>query len=112
MKLLLKFFLVSLVLIVIAGAAIGGGTLYTLHKYGQDLPDYRQLAVYEPDVMTRVHAGDGQLLAEFAIEKRAFVPIEAMPKRVIMHSCRQRIKIFTPIRGLISRVSPVRSSPT
>ena len=33
--------------------------------------------------MTRVHAGDGQLLAEFAIEKRAFVPIEAMPKRVI-----------------------------
>lgn len=83
MKFLLKFFLVSLVLIVIAGAAIGGGTLYTLHKYGQDLPDYRQLAVYEPDVMTRVHAGDGQLLAEFAIEKRAFVPIEAMPKRVI-----------------------------
>jgi penicillin-binding protein 1A len=83
MKLLLKFFLISLVLILIAGAAIGGGTLYTLHRFGQDLPDYRQLAVYEPDVMTRVHAGDGQLLAEFAIEKRAFVPIEAMPERVI-----------------------------
>lgn len=83
MKFFLKFFLVSFVLIVIAGGAIGGVTLWTLHKYGQDLPDYRQLAVYEPDVMTRVHAGDGQLMAEFAIEKRAFVPIEAMPKRVI-----------------------------
>lgn len=83
MKFFLKFFLVSFVLIVVAGGAIGGVTLWTLHKYGQDLPDYRQLAVYEPDVMTRVHAGDGQLMAEFAIEKRAFVPIEAMPKRVI-----------------------------
>ncbi|MEX0693092.1 MAG: penicillin-binding protein 1A [Rhodospirillales bacterium] len=83
MKFLLRFTLVSLFLLVIAAAAIGGGTLLVLHKYGRDLPDYRQLATYDPQVMTRVHAGDGRLLAEFAIEKRAFVPINAMPRRII-----------------------------
>ena len=52
-------------------------------KYGSDLPDYRQLADYEPKIVTRVHAGDGRLLAEFSTEKRVFVPISAVPKRVI-----------------------------
>jgi penicillin-binding protein 1A len=54
-----------------------------LYYYGRDLPDYRWLASYEPPVMTRVHAGDGRLIAEYALEKRAFVPIEAMSKRAI-----------------------------
>jgi penicillin-binding protein 1A len=65
-------------------AIIGvGGLIYVFHKFGQDLPDYRQLGYYEPKVMTRVHAGDGRLLAEYAIEKRVFVPIRAMPRRVV-----------------------------
>src|SRR5690606_26135477 len=38
---------------------------------------------YQPPVLTRVHAGDGRILAEFAIERRLFVPIEAIPKTVI-----------------------------
>ena len=64
--------------------AIGaGGVLYVFQQYGRDLPDYKQLATYEPPVMTRVHAGDGRLLAEYAVEKRVFVPIKAMPKRVL-----------------------------
>ena len=44
MKFFVRFMLVSLVLLVIAAAAIGGGTLLVLHKFGRDLPDYRQLA--------------------------------------------------------------------
>ncbi|MBO6519880.1 MAG: penicillin-binding protein 1A [Rhodospirillales bacterium] len=83
MKFLLHFTLITLSLLVLASAAVGGGALYVLHTFGRDLPDYRQLATYDPQVMTRVHAGDGRLLAEFAIEKRAFVPIEAMPRRII-----------------------------
>lgn len=70
-------------LIVLAGIVGGGAVLYVLHHYGRGLPDYRQLADYEPPVMTRVHAGDGRLLAEFAIQRRVFVPIEAIPKRLI-----------------------------
>ena len=52
-------------------------------KYSQDLPDYAQLANYEPPVMTRVHAGDGSLIAEYARERRLYLPIQAVPKLVI-----------------------------
>ena len=83
MKFFLRVTLISVFLLILAAGAVGGGTLWILHSFGRDLADYRQLATYDPQVMTRVHAGDGRLLAEFAIEKRAFVPIEAMPRRII-----------------------------
>src|SRR5215470_8479780 len=68
--------------LVLLGAA--GLTGYLLIKrYSADLPDYTQLAKYDPPVVSRVLAGDGRLLAEYAIEKRVFVPIGAIPKRVI-----------------------------
>ena len=69
-------------LILIAFAGVGGGA-YIFYKFGRGLPDYKQLADYEPPVMTRVHAGDGRLLAEYAEQKRVFVPQAAMPKRVV-----------------------------
>lgn len=47
-----------------------------------DLPDYEVLAKYEPPVTTRVHAADGVLMAEFARERRLFLPIKAVPDRV------------------------------
>lgn len=48
----------------------------------KELPDYRQLANYEPAVTTRLFAGDGQLLMEYAAEKRLFVPVDKIPDRV------------------------------
>ncbi len=77
-----KFFLILFVLgifVVIAGAGVA---IYGLWHYGRDLPDYEQLADYEPPTVTRLHAGDGQLIAEYAKERRVFVPISAIPKRV------------------------------
>ncbi|HEX6142761.1 MAG TPA: penicillin-binding protein 1A [Geminicoccaceae bacterium] len=65
------------------GLAAGAGGLYLLQRSQQDLPDYRQLADYRPPQVTRIHAGDGRLMAEYAREKRVFVPIEAMPRRLI-----------------------------
>jgi penicillin-binding protein 1A len=50
--------------------------------YGKDLPDYSQLKNYEPPIVTRIYAGDGRLLAEYAQERRVFVPIEVVPKQV------------------------------
>jgi len=70
-------------LLFILGVAGAGGVLFIFYEFGRGLPDYRQLADYEPPVMTRVYAGDGRLLAEYAIERRVFVPISAMPRRVI-----------------------------
>jgi penicillin-binding protein 1A len=79
MRLLLSL-LMSVVMLALAGA---GGLVFLLDHYNQDLPDYTKLANYQPPVTTRVHAGDGRLLAEFASERRVFVPIDAMPRRVI-----------------------------
>ncbi len=64
--------------------AIGGVILMigVVYKYGQNLPDFSQLKDYRPPVVTRVHAGDGRFLAEFAQEKRIFVPITEVPDLV------------------------------
>ena len=54
-----------------------------LWHFSKDLPDYSTLQDYEPAVMTRVHATDGTLLAEYARERRLYIPIQAVPKMVI-----------------------------
>ncbi len=65
------------------GAVVGiAGFFYVLNYYGKDLPDYTELRNYEPPIVTRLYAGNGQLLAEFAQEKRVFVPVEFIPDRV------------------------------
>jgi penicillin-binding protein 1A len=69
-----------LLLLAVAG---GAAVLYVLYHYGRGLPDYQQLAGYEPPTVTRIHAGDGRMIAEYATEKRVFVPVDAMPKRVV-----------------------------
>ncbi|HUD50201.1 MAG TPA: penicillin-binding protein, partial [Parvibaculum sp.] len=68
-------------LVVVAGGLLAGG--YMLWQMNIELPDYSKLANYEPPVMTRVHAGDGELIAEYARERRLYVPINAIPKRLI-----------------------------
>ncbi|MCP4393236.1 MAG: penicillin-binding protein 1A [Alphaproteobacteria bacterium] len=78
-KSIAAFFSTILLLTIVIAAAI----LVVLWTYGKELPDYRQLANYEPKITSRFYSGDGSLLSEYAIEKRIFVPIEAMPKRVI-----------------------------
>ena len=67
---------------VLGAIAVAGVILYSLWHYGPTLPDYKQLADYEPPTATRVHAGDGRLIAEYATENRVFVPITSIPKRV------------------------------
>ncbi len=79
MRLLLSL-LMAFVMLALAGA---GGLVFLLDHYDQDLPDYTRLANYEPPVTTRIYAGDGRLMAEFASERRIFVPIDAMPRQVI-----------------------------
>ncbi|HEX9769324.1 MAG TPA: penicillin-binding protein 1A [Kiloniellales bacterium] len=79
----MRLLLAVLVLVICGAVATAGGVLYVFHHYGRDLPDYKQLADYDPPTVTRVHAGDGRLLAEYAVQKRVFVPIQAIPKRVI-----------------------------
>jgi penicillin-binding protein 1A len=68
--------------VALAAVGVGIGVLGYM-RYSTDLPDHTTLANYSPSVATRVHAGDGRLVAEFASERRVFVPIASVPKRVI-----------------------------
>ncbi len=44
------------------------------------IPDYEVLSLYEPPVMTRVHAANGRLMAEFATKHRLYLSIKSIPK--------------------------------
>src|SRR4051812_16058441 len=72
-------------LFTLAAVGIIGGAVaaYGLYRHiAADLPDYRWLADYQPSQMSRIYAADSRLLAELAAERRVFMPIEAIPKRV------------------------------
>ena len=51
--------------------------------FSSGLPDYKKLSNYEPSVLSRVYTQHGELVAEFALEKRLFIPIESIPEKVI-----------------------------
>ncbi|MBL4739603.1 MAG: penicillin-binding protein 1A [Sneathiella sp.] len=82
MKRLLRFLVLSLCLLILGGMVASAVVFYGFWHFGKGLPDYEQLARYEPPVMTRVHAADGSLIAEYARQRRLFVPIGSIPKRV------------------------------
>jgi penicillin-binding protein 1A len=66
-------------LLFVVAAAVFAGVLW---KYEQELPDYSVLKNYEPPVMTRVHAADGSLLAEYSRERRLYLPSDEIPDLV------------------------------
>ncbi len=51
--------------------------------FSAGLPDYKKLAKYQPPVSSRVYAKNGVLIAEYAVEKRIFIPYDAIPKKII-----------------------------
>ena len=82
MRLIARFFgfvfATSAILFVIAGAFAG----LVIWHFEQALPDTAQLQNYEPPVMTRVHAGDGSVLAEYSHQRRLYLPSSAIPRLV------------------------------
>jgi len=77
---LLGFGFASAVVLFVAVSGVAG---FLIWQASRDLPDYESLENYEPPVMTRIHAHDGSLMAEYARERRIFVPINVVPKQVI-----------------------------
>src|SRR5271156_3757183 len=59
-------------------AASAGGYMAYRH-FAADLPDVDGLRNYQPPVMTRVFGSDSRLIADFATERRIFVPYSAIP---------------------------------
>jgi len=82
MRLLGQIFLALISVGFLAVIAAIGLVFAVFAHYGKDLPDYSQLKNYQPSTLTRIYAGDGRLLAEYAEERRVFVPIGAIPPLV------------------------------
>ncbi len=82
MRLIARFFgfmFATGTIVLVLGAAAAGLVIW---YYQQDLPDYTQLKNYEPPVMSRMHAADGSLMAEYSHERRLYLPSPAIPPLV------------------------------
>lgn len=51
--------------------------------YSAQLPDFRQLTEYKPALITKVYDRHGEIIAEFARERRIWTPVGEMPKGLI-----------------------------
>src|SRR5664279_4295104 len=75
------FLYIGLGIGVVAAAGVLGAVIY-IYAVTRDLPSVEALRDYTPPVTTRVYAGDGSLLGEYAREHRIFVPIAFVPKLI------------------------------
>lgn len=78
-KLFVGFFSLAFMVAFIGVAIIFFGFWF----YGRDLPSLSKLGDYEPPIVSRVYAGNGEIIGEFASEKRVFVPYKLIPKKVV-----------------------------
>lgn len=65
------------VLGVLVGAIAAAGIVT---YYSSQLPDFRKLTEYQPSLITKVYDRNGAVIAEFAKERRIWMPVEEMPK--------------------------------
>jgi penicillin-binding protein 1A len=70
-------------LVALGALAMGGLIGVALVYFDGQLPDFRQLTNYKPPLITRVYDRNGEILAEYADERRIWVPINEIPKPVI-----------------------------
>jgi penicillin-binding protein 1A len=80
---MLNFLNFSLKFLIIFSISILLFVFSTLWYFSIGLPDYKKLSNYQPPISSRVYSKDGKLIAEYALEKRLFVPFESIPDKVI-----------------------------
>ncbi len=71
-----------------------------LSALARTVPSVEKLAEYNPPITSRVHAGDGTLIYEFAEEHRVFVPYEAIPDHVVQAFVSSEDKKFFRHNGI------------
>ena len=90
--------------ILIGTAAVFGllfiGVIGWFFVVTQNLPSEDELANYEPPIMSRVHAGDGKLVAEFATQHRVYVPSEELPDQLVQAFISAEDKTFFEHSGI------------
>ena len=64
----------------LAGAALLGAISGVLFAYSPDLPEISELDRYSPGTITRIHARGGELIGEFATERRFIIGYDEIPE--------------------------------
>ena len=64
----------------LAGAALLGALSGVLFAYSPDLPEISELDRYSPGTITRIHARGGELIGEFATERRFIIGYDEIPE--------------------------------
>ena len=59
-----------------------GGFVALVQVYGNELPSTEELRNYRPNMLSRVYSGEGEVIAEYAKQRRIFVPIDEVPEVV------------------------------
>ena len=80
---MLKFLNFSAKYIIIFFAFILFFSFSTLWYFSAGLPDYKKLSNYQPPISSRVYSENRKLIAEYALEKRLFIPYESIPEKVV-----------------------------
>ena len=78
-----KFINFSLKFVIIFFVVLIFFTFSTLWYFSIGLPDYKKLSNYQPPISSRVYSEDRKLIAEYAIEKRLFIPFDSIPEKVV-----------------------------
>ena len=73
-------------------------TLSTLWYFSIGLPDYKNLKNYQPPISSRVYSENRKLIAEYALEKRLFIPYGQYLKKLLILFLPLKIKIFLVIQ--------------
>ena len=80
---MLNFLNFSLKFLIIFSVALLIFVFSTLWYFSAGLPDYKKLSNYQPPISSRVYSQENELIAEYALEKRLFIPYESIPEKVI-----------------------------
>ena len=80
---MVKFLNFSLKYIIVFIAFLVFFSFSTLWYFSAGLPDYKKLSNYQPPISSRVYSEDSKLIAEYALEKRLFIPFESIPDKVV-----------------------------
>ena len=80
---MLNFINFSLKFIIVFFVVIMFFVFSTLWYFSIGLPDYKKLSNYEPPISSRVYSENNKLIAEYALEKRLFIPFDSIPDKII-----------------------------
>jgi penicillin-binding protein 1A len=73
-----------LALIALFCVCLGVGVYLGIYeRFRAELPSIARLEQWQPNLVTKVYAADGELIAEFASERREIIPLDRVPSQFI-----------------------------